>query len=223
LFCARAAQRRARTALFERQSTRQPRRGSSHPARLIGAGSDRHYGDDLLETGKVGGISRVMRQTIRSRDGGDEQVGQARRTGPSRRSGCSEYAAVGPCGFSVEGNWVPRCCSPLQPVLSARSLLFVLGGMGPCCQLSERHGSDSGLVRKQRRIDQVMIDHHGGVEQTPCWFSHRRTDLRRRPGRRATDRRPLGARGVQHPQSLRALQTCAAEAGGAPQPVRRFD
>ena len=88
-------------------------------------------GDDAFEPDEVGRVSRIQRQAIGHGGRGDQQIGHTRAARPSRILGRSEQEPIRACGGSVEGQWIPAGCSPLQAILPTRALLLVVARMRP--------------------------------------------------------------------------------------------
>ena len=93
--------------------------------------------DDVLDTGKIGEVSRVQGQAVGCCRGGDEQVRNARTTGSSRCPCRSEQTAVHAGSFGFERERIPGRSRPLQPVLAPRAFLLIAGGMGSGSQLCQ--------------------------------------------------------------------------------------
>ena len=183
--------------------------------------SHANHVDDFVETDEIPGVPGVKRQGVCGGSRGDEQISQARSAGSPFRPRGREYAAVGSSRLRVERQGLPRGGRPLETVLTPGPFRIVDGGVRTGRELGKRHRGNCGFVRERRRIDDVVVDHHRRIEQPSGRLSHRRTDPRRHPDRRACDRHRPEGRAVRPRQSPPDGRTAAVEPrGGRPQAPR---
>ena len=178
--------------------------------------------DDSVETDEVPGVPGVERQAVGGRGRGDEQMSQACSAGPPRRPRGREHAAVCARRLGVERQRLPHGRRPLETVLTPCPFPVVAGGVRAGGELGKRHRGNGGFVRERRRIDDVVVDHHRGIQQPSGRLSHRQTGPRQHPDPRADRRNRRGGRVAPPRQSPLEARTAAAEPRGARPPVSHF-